>query len=542
MNLHCNRLKNGAYQWKFSSGVQRYAKTAHASRGNVLRQWHNEYANMLSPLSSSEMLDMIRVLEGEVYVPPPAETQPRSLEPMATPTVEMVDSPLWRLPDIAQVDNFPSFAALQEAVIVSQKVLPKSLQHTLATTISWLLAAAEDSRVDPQLQSWSRKVVLLAPRLLWPAPPRENNPRGLSPNARPRLIKERLVLLHEGRWDELFELALETNTAEAVPSPPHNPGTITPQAAKALLRAARDGRIGPAWKQLWSHGLAAISEATAEAVQAKWAPAAAAPLPPTTPVPPVDIAEVVTSPKQWVRAVSHLKRGTAADAAGWTTEAFTALSASPTTNPHLRLLVKRQLLGSLPEDEMRCMSTIHILALRKDGRPGVENVRPISVPAIWRKLLSTMIVKHHETEVKTYLGSRQFGVGVSSGVSRFATQISQLAEASQTGVFIQTDISNAFGSIHRHSLQDALGLCSPSLAMCARSWLSRESTGYIQMPANKRRQVLSSRGLQQGDPLSALAFSVALEHAFRTLEASLREQGITFDENRLAFAYIDDAV
>eukprot|EP00971_Amphidinium_carterae_P333750 6468647-Amphidinium_carterae.1 len=63
------------------------------------------------------------------------------------------------------------------------------------------------------------------------------------------------------------------------------------------------------------------------------------------------------------------------------------------------------------------MSTIHILALRKDGRPEVENVRPISVPAIWRKILSTMIVKHHEDEVKTYLGPRQFGVGVPSGVS-----------------------------------------------------------------------------------------------------------------------------
>eukprot|EP00971_Amphidinium_carterae_P237331 4711248-Amphidinium_carterae.1 len=61
------------------------------------------------------------------------------------------------------------------------------------------------------------------------------------------------------------------------------------------------------------------------------------------------------------------------------------------------------------------------------------------------------------------------------------------------------------------------------------------------MPANKRRQVLSSRGLQQGDPLSALAFSVALERAFRMLDASLRQQGIEFDVDRLAFAYIDDA-
>eukprot|EP00971_Amphidinium_carterae_P231120 4586652-Amphidinium_carterae.1 len=214
MNLHCNRLKNGSYQWKFSSGVQRYAKTAHASRGMVLRQWHDEYASMLSPLSSSEMLDMIRTLEGEVFVPLPAEEQPRVIEPAATSTVEMVDSPLWRLPEISQIENFPSFAALQESVIVSQRVLPKSLQHTLATTVSWLLATAEDSRVDPQLQSWSRKIVLLAPRILWPAPPRVQGARGLSPNARPRLIKERLVLLHEGRWDELLELSLETNTAE----------------------------------------------------------------------------------------------------------------------------------------------------------------------------------------------------------------------------------------------------------------------------------------------------------------------------------------
>eukprot|EP00971_Amphidinium_carterae_P053780 1059107-Amphidinium_carterae.1 len=101
------------------------------------------------------MLDMIRTLEGEVFVPLSAEEQPRLVEPEIAPTVEMVDSPLWRLPEVSQVENFPSFAALQESVIVSQKVLPKSLQHTLATTVSWLLATAEDSRVDPQVQSWS---------------------------------------------------------------------------------------------------------------------------------------------------------------------------------------------------------------------------------------------------------------------------------------------------------------------------------------------------------------------------------------------------
>eukprot|EP00971_Amphidinium_carterae_P110674 2192194-Amphidinium_carterae.1 len=38
---------------------------------------------------------------------------------------------------------------------------------------------------------------------------------------------------------------------------------------------------------------------------------------------------------------------------------------------------------------MRCMGAIHVLALNKN-RQG--DIRPISVPSVWRKLLSSMIV------------------------------------------------------------------------------------------------------------------------------------------------------
>eukprot|EP00971_Amphidinium_carterae_P043584 857893-Amphidinium_carterae.1 len=60
-----------------------------------------------------------------------------------------------------------------------------------------------------------------------------------------------------------------------------------------------------------------------------------------------------------MQALRKLKKGTAADAAGWTTESFVALTAFPTTSGHLRQLVKQQLLGTLREDEMRCMGAIH---------------------------------------------------------------------------------------------------------------------------------------------------------------------------------------
>eukprot|EP00971_Amphidinium_carterae_P279112 5540739-Amphidinium_carterae.1 len=46
---------------------------------------------------------------------------------------------------------------------------------------------------------------------------------------------------------------------------------MTTQAARSLASAAREGRIGPAWKQLWSYGLAPCTQEAA-AVRTKWAP------------------------------------------------------------------------------------------------------------------------------------------------------------------------------------------------------------------------------------------------------------------------------
>eukprot|EP00971_Amphidinium_carterae_P317989 6321117-Amphidinium_carterae.1 len=43
VELHCSQLRNGSYQWKVSSGTQRYAKTGAQSRAMVLRRWHDDY-------------------------------------------------------------------------------------------------------------------------------------------------------------------------------------------------------------------------------------------------------------------------------------------------------------------------------------------------------------------------------------------------------------------------------------------------------------------------------------------------------------------
>eukprot|EP00971_Amphidinium_carterae_P224420 4452110-Amphidinium_carterae.1 len=163
------------------------------------------------------------------------------------------------------------------------------------------------------------------------------------------------------------------------------------------------------------------------------------------------------------------------------------------------------MLGSLREDELRCMGAIHILALNKNSK---GEICPISIPSIWRKLLSSMIVTFRQEAATTYLGPRQHGIGMPSGISRFAKKVADLAVARPDLLFLQTDISNAFGMVHRESVQQVRLQCDESLAACSRAWLSREATGFVQLPGQQRQRITSARGLQQGDPLSALAFSI----------------------------------
>eukprot|EP00971_Amphidinium_carterae_P232048 4605125-Amphidinium_carterae.4 len=76
--------------------------------------------------------------------------------------------------------------------------------------------------------------------------------------------------------------------------------------------------------------------------------------------------------------------------------------------------------------------------------------------AIWRKLAATMMVTHHQDSVAQFVGSRQYGIGVPNGTAAFAKTIAQLAEASLSHLFIESDIANAFGSVRRHTILEAV--------------------------------------------------------------------------------------
>eukprot|EP00971_Amphidinium_carterae_P269327 5342996-Amphidinium_carterae.2 len=64
MSLDCSRLKNGAFQWKFSTGFKRYAMTGHTARSAVLRQCTTTVPTcLILHRSASGILEVVRLLE-----------------------------------------------------------------------------------------------------------------------------------------------------------------------------------------------------------------------------------------------------------------------------------------------------------------------------------------------------------------------------------------------------------------------------------------------------------------------------------------------
>eukprot|EP00971_Amphidinium_carterae_P067047 1327421-Amphidinium_carterae.2 len=127
--LHCSQLRTGSYQWKVSSGVNRYAKTGQTTRGVVLRRWHDDYVNLLDPSSAADLLMTVRLLEGEQPLTPSMPAAEAVEDTRLEETVELVDAPLWRLPSLEDIENFPSFDALQEPMIVSKAFTEKPGAH-----------------------------------------------------------------------------------------------------------------------------------------------------------------------------------------------------------------------------------------------------------------------------------------------------------------------------------------------------------------------------------------------------------------------------
>ncbi|XP_055335726.1 uncharacterized protein LOC129586490 [Paramacrobiotus metropolitanus] len=169
----------------------------------------------------------------------------------------------------------------------------------------------------------------------------------------------------------------------------------------------------------------------------------------------------------------------------------------------LAQLADNMLAGRVPEKIVPVLYGASLTALNKKG----GGIRPIAVGSTIRRIVAKIVIKRVQQQMGEKLRPKQMGFGSPGGCEavvhaarRFVTSPSD-----EVQVLVKFDFRNAFNTIHRDKMlqcvQSELPECLHFISQCYRDPSSLVFGEW---------DILSQAGVQQGDPLGPLLFSLLI--------------------------------
>ena len=203
------------------------------------------------------------------------------------------------------------YDVLRKPVLVDRNI-PRELK-TLWQRVVIQLLATDQSRTD--LYPIASDLVFILPKLVLSHPPGKEKGK-----ARTHRIQECLRRASQGEWPYLIERALQMETPNQEPDASQplasGPDTLPPRIAKRLYKAASQGQLGKAWRQLRAPPPVHVG-------REQWEEAVSKLTPHKNPEGSVPLREDISpdrwhpTPREYSNAISKLKRNKAVDAGGW---------------------------------------------------------------------------------------------------------------------------------------------------------------------------------------------------------------------------------
>ena len=162
--------------------------------------------------------------------------------------------------------------------------------------------------------------------------------------------------------------------------------------------------------------------------------------------------------------------------------------------------------GNIPSEVIPHLCGATLLANRKkDG-----GLRPIAVGEVLRRLTSKCLARHVQEDAIHTLAPLQLGVGVKGGCEAIIHSVANIHEdisiPHDQRWTLLLDFSNAFNSIDRGCMFEEIRSRLPSLATWMECCYGSKPILHLE-----DQTILSCCGVQQGDPLGPLGFSLTLQ-------------------------------
>ena len=235
------------------------------------------------------------------------------------------------------------------------------------------------------------------------------------------------------------------------------------------------------------------------------------PCPPAT-----DAAALIATEGDVLRAIKSFPPSSSAGLDGIRPAHLRSLVARSVSEAGARLLTALTALtnlalsGRIPEFATQAFFGASLIALRKKG----GGLRPIAIGSTYRRIAAKVAVSKVSASIGEELRPAQLGVATSNGceaaVHAIRAYVTDASSSHQHTVLLKLDVSNAFNTVRRDTMLECARRRLPSIYPLIWQAYRCDSPLYI-----GDAKIWSRTGIQQGDPLSSLLFSVAIEDASR---------------------------